>query len=265
MEKSSRLRSPGSRRVLVVDDHSINREFLKSALALEAFEVEEASSGPDAIARCRLMEYDLILMDLHMPGQDGIETAKAIQALNAGSAKAGVIFLTADTRPEVHEQLSRAGFDRVLNKPLNVDTLIARLRGWDMLDCQSINPPRPSGTGLLIDDTAALATCNGQHELVARMKRMFADDLDQRLNALDQQIARGDQAAAATILHQWTGAASYAGASKLADRIQRLQSTLHDQPSTTSDRAELADTYLAFMRCARDTRAALSLDAPSQA
>lgn len=241
----------------MVDDHSINREFLRSALALESFDVEEASSGAEAVDRCRQVEYDLILMDLHMPGQDGIETATAIQSLGTGSAKAVVVFLTADTREGVRVQLRQAGFDRVLSKPVNVDTLIRRLKDWQVLDTNRPDPLYSTGSRLLIDDSAGLASCNGQPELLARMKQMFAQEIDARLDELDRYIKTGDRPNAAAILHQWTGAAAYAGASRLASRIQPLRSALCEQGASDSSPAGLADAYLNFLCCARATRAAL--------
>lgn len=241
----------------MVDDHSINREFLRSALALENFEVDEAASGQDAVDRCRQAEYDLILMDLHMPGQGGIETAAAIRALDSSSARASVIFLTADARSEVHDQLKRAGFDYVLNKPLSVDGLISRLGDWQLLKTDAPRRVASSDPSLLIDGRAALATCNGQSGLVNRMQRMFAEELGQRLGELDQHMLRGDRSSAAAILHQWTGAAAYAGASKLSKRIDSLRTTLVDTVRSRKSDALLAEAYLDFLRCARATRAAL--------
>ena len=264
MKISSEPRSTDSFRVLVVDDHSINREFLRSALALESFDVEEASSGPEAVDRCRQVEYDLILMDLHMPGQDGIETATAIQALGTGSAGATVVFLTADTREQVHAQLREAGFIRVLNKPVNVDTLIRRLKDWQILDTNRPDPLYGSESRLLIDEAAGLASCNGQPELLARMKQMFAEEMDRRLGDLEQRVKTGDRSGAEAILHQWTGAVAYAGAGRLARRIQSLRTALCDQGAANNKHASLADAYLTFLRCARATRAALRHEASSQ-
>jgi len=258
MEASSKLRSSDSLQILVVDDHSINREFLKSALALKSFKVDEASSGPEAIDCCRRVEYDLILMDLHMPGQTGIETATAIQALDTGSADASIIFLTADTRDDALRQLHVAGFSRVLTKPVSIDTLINQLTSWQMLDGSPADRVRSSsGTGRLFDDEAALSACHGQIELVAKMKRMFADDLDMRLGELEQRIKDGKPSDAAAILHQWAGAAAYAGASKLSQRIGPLRSALLDQTASPSRNSSLAHAYLDFLRCARATSAAL--------
>lgn len=241
----------------------INREFLRSALEYESATVDVASSGMRAVEHCQECEYDLILLDLHMPEQDGLETARAIQNLSPQAAAGNIVFLTADNRENIHQKLHADGFNRILNKPIGVKALFSKLRRWLAVDINSDDPfDQSADENLLIDDQAALQTCHDQPELVAKMMRLFADDLDSRLPKLDRHFKRGDISAVSAILHQWRGATGFAGAGGLARQIDSLSPALAnritvDGQNISQDDSKMADAYFKFLRCADATQTAL--------
>ena len=67
-------------RVLVVDDIAVNVKLLEARLTVEYFEVVTASNGPDAIAICREGGCDIVLLDVMMPGMDGVEVCRRLRA-----------------------------------------------------------------------------------------------------------------------------------------------------------------------------------------
>ena len=110
-------------RVLFVDDNAMNREVVKGMLAAADVPMVEAE---DAEVGLRLVEtdtFDLILMDLRMPGMNGLEAIRAIRA--RGDAKAGlpIIVVTADNGADVRAQALAAGADDLLHKPVQMQTL----------------------------------------------------------------------------------------------------------------------------------------------
>jgi CheY-like chemotaxis protein len=119
-------------RILVVDDNRTNRLVgLKSLEAMGAY-AETAESGEAAIAAAISGGYDLILMDVNMPGMDGLEASRRIRALPGREASVPIIALTADVMP--HQQLAyrEAGLDGFVPKPFSPAQLlseIARLSG----------------------------------------------------------------------------------------------------------------------------------------
>jgi len=205
-----------------------------------------------------------------MPEQDGLATAEALGAVSVEGQHTPIVFLTADTRPAVRDRLRARGYPFVLSKPLSVGELFRRLKDWQLIDARVDLLDSAPRSDKLIDGDSALATCNGQPDLVCRMQRMLANDLDERLSELDRHVSRADWSEAAALLHQWMGAAGYAGAGRLADRAAALKSALPqgneiEEGNEIEGREDvLADTYFRFLRCARATRDALDNSGTSE-
>lgn len=119
---ASRSALPFDLKVLVVDDSDINRTLILKMFLAIGMKADLAKSGADAVTLAQSRAYDLILMDLSMPGMDGFAAADAIRKRGASSA-AGIFALTANVlaRPEVDRQGSP--FDGTLTKPLRLDEL----------------------------------------------------------------------------------------------------------------------------------------------
>lgn len=212
--------------ILAVDDHSINREFLRSALKPLTARLALAANGREAIELCRHQAFDLVLMDLHMPDMDGLTTWLRICNQAGGNPPARVIALTADCREEERIRLLDAGFDGFLNKPVTLATLVETIER--VLSGETgINQPIEDGSrSLLLDDARAIAAANHNAALVARLRQLLADDLEQRAPTLDAHLAAGRVEQATAILHQWAGACGYAGATRLERSCRALQRSL---------------------------------------
>ncbi|MBI4914067.1 MAG: response regulator [Acidobacteria bacterium] len=111
-------------RVLVVDDSDAASEVLKAHLLAFGFGVETASSGEAALRRLGQERFDMVLMDWRMPGMDGIETARRIQADPRLARIPEVIMVTAYGREEVMKAAERTGIRSFLIKPVNPSLLL---------------------------------------------------------------------------------------------------------------------------------------------
>jgi signal transduction histidine kinase/CheY-like chemotaxis protein len=116
------------RRVLIIDDNAQAREVLSSMLTSMTFVVHEAPSGREGIelvrqAAERREPYEIVFVDWQMPGLDGIETGKLIQALPNLPAPPHLVMVTAYGREEVLRQAEQASFENVLIKPVTVSML----------------------------------------------------------------------------------------------------------------------------------------------
>ena len=114
-------------RILVVDDDAIARRSLRAMLERGHYLVETVGSGAEALKILPVYRPELILLDILMPGMDGLETCRLIRATPGGDLLP-VIFLTADERPETHADAFRAKGDDFLRKPVFPTELIVRIR-----------------------------------------------------------------------------------------------------------------------------------------
>jgi two-component system, OmpR family, KDP operon response regulator KdpE len=111
-------------RILVVDDEPQLRRALRSTLSALGFIVDDAETGEVALDKLREEKFDLVLLDINMPGLSGIETCRAIRARSDIS----VLMLTVRDRSEDKIQALDAGADGYVTKPFDVNELLARIR-----------------------------------------------------------------------------------------------------------------------------------------
>jgi CheY-like chemotaxis protein len=117
----------GERRsVLLVEDDTANRRIARLMLEELGFQADEAVNGIEAIERARTHAYDVILMDLQMPGLDGLETTRRIREGRNGRRPV-VIALTASVMQDDQKRCREAGMDGYLVKPLRLETLAEAL------------------------------------------------------------------------------------------------------------------------------------------
>ncbi|MCW6508027.1 PleD family two-component system response regulator [Lichenifustis flavocetrariae] len=114
-------------RLLLVDDTPANLKYLEARLLAEYYDVATATNGMQAIARCRQEAFDLVLLDVMMPGMDGFETCRRLKA-DPATAHVPVIIVTALDQPADRIKGLEAGADDFLTKPIDETALLARVR-----------------------------------------------------------------------------------------------------------------------------------------
>lgn len=113
-----------SARILIVDDEPQIRRVMRSALTGEGYEVHDERTGEAALEELRKDRYDLVLLDVNMPGMNGLETCKVIRA----SSEIAVIMLTVRGGEEDKIAALDAGADDYVTKPFSMPELLARIR-----------------------------------------------------------------------------------------------------------------------------------------
>lgn len=111
-------------RILIVDDDPQIRRVMKMTLTGEGYEVAEARSGGDAQVELRKSQYDLMLLDMNMPGDGGYETCRAVRA----SSDMSIIILTVRNTEKDKVSALDAGADDFITKPFSSPELLARIR-----------------------------------------------------------------------------------------------------------------------------------------
>ena len=110
--------------ILVVEDNEKNRKLVRDVLTFKGYTIVEADNGEDGVRLAQERVPKLILMDIQLPGIDGIEALRRIRAHGATSA-IPIIAVTASAMDRDRQQIMAAGFDGYQSKPLNVKEFIA--------------------------------------------------------------------------------------------------------------------------------------------
>ena len=114
---------PKPLRVLVVDDELAFRKAIRTSLAASGFTVEEAETGGDAVGAVLQRSFDLVLLDINMPGISGVEACQQIRAL---APRMGIIMVTVRDTEEDKVEALEAGADDYVTKPFRLQELLAR-------------------------------------------------------------------------------------------------------------------------------------------
>ncbi|MES2441397.1 MAG: response regulator [Pseudomonadota bacterium] len=109
--------------ILFIEDDPMNRRVVKDMLDVAGATMAEAGLAEEGLARIEYESFDVVLMDLRMPGMDGMEAIKRIRARGDAKAELPIIVVTADTGADLRERCIEAGADDVLFKPVAMDAL----------------------------------------------------------------------------------------------------------------------------------------------
>lgn len=107
-------------KILIAEDNKINQFLLQETLKQWGLKsIEIAADGVEAIEKCQIVSYDIIFMDVQMPGMDGIEATKRIRAESSENANTLVIAITASTDKENIQKCFDAGMNNYISKPIS--------------------------------------------------------------------------------------------------------------------------------------------------
>lgn len=204
-------------RVLVADDNPLSLAFFTEALRELGCTSGSAADGLQALALARASAFDLLLLDLRMPGLGGAEALAQLRASPGASRTATAIATTAAA--ETPDGLLAAGFAAVLHKPVD-------LAGLRQALARHLPVPAAVHGAPALDDAQALAAAGGDAAIVAALRGLLAAELD----ALPSEIAAigsaRDSEALRERLHRLDASAGFCGAPALSEAGSRLRAAL---------------------------------------
>jgi CheY-like chemotaxis protein/HPt (histidine-containing phosphotransfer) domain-containing protein len=164
-----------SGRLLLVEDNLVNRELARTILERAGHLVEVVADGDQAVRAVKASQFDAVLMDVQMPGMDGLAATRAIRCLPAPAGQVPVIGMSADVLPDHVRRCGEAGMNDHVGKPFNPDSLLDILARW--LPCDA---SRELSNGVGFDARI--------FEVVA--SRVGATRMRELLTILDADLAR---------------------------------------------------------------------------
>lgn len=215
-------------RVLLAEDVMVNQLIATELLERMGCAVDLAQNGQEAVDAMRARDYDLVLMDVHMPVMDGLEAARAIRALDGRRAKVPIVALTADAIAGVREQYLAAGMDDFLSKPFTPHELHIMVERWtEGLAPGSLTaPPSPSAPAAapIVDDKhlADIARIMPAEKFSFLLDNWLKSTAD-RLERIGSAAERADLPEVRREAHDLVSTAGNVGAAQLAAVARRLE------------------------------------------
>ncbi|WP_155801531.1 response regulator [Magnetospirillum molischianum] len=190
-------------RILVVDDNDVSRTVAADLLERSGHSVVTAVDGPSAIAVARDGRFDLILLDMQMPGMDGIEAAEVIRACPGAAGTVPIVLFTATPVASDEPRWRRAGIQGCLSKPFRIDRLV------DLL-ASPVSPALLSESSLPLVALSDLALDLGAlgHDRMAGLADLFRHSSGVDLERLLILTGEGKVGEAGAVAHRMAGAAA---------------------------------------------------------
>ena len=118
-----------TRRILIVDDNATTLKLATEVLALEGHAISQAADANEALVLLRTLQPDLVLMDIALPGMDGLELTRQLKATDA-FAGVPIVALSAFAMKGDQEKAFAAGCDGYITKPINTRTFAAQVAAF---------------------------------------------------------------------------------------------------------------------------------------
>ncbi|AZD62362.1 Signal transduction histidine-protein kinase BarA [Pseudomonas chlororaphis subsp. aurantiaca] len=224
-------------RVLCVDDNPANLLLVQTLLEDMGAKVLAVDSGYAAVKAVQNESFDLVMMDVQMPGMDGRQSTEAIRQWESerNCTPLPVIALTAHAMANEKRALLQSGMDDYLTKPISERQLAQVVLKWTGLALRNQGPERtgePSGNGLelqVLDHDEGLRLAAGKADLAADMLAMLLASLEADREAIRAARAANDHNALIERVHRLHGATRYCGVPQLRAACQRSETLLKQE------------------------------------
>ncbi|MFQ5967137.1 MAG: response regulator [Acidimicrobiia bacterium] len=227
-------------RVLLADDSPTNRLLVVRVLEKRGHLVTAVESGEDAVEAFSSEPYAVILLDLEMPGLDGLATAQRMRAIDSAIP---IVALTGRATEADREKADEAGLDGYLTKPFVVSQLYETIERLAEATQAGSRDFQDTARTTILDRADALERVDGMGEVLAEIVRLFLDEYPAEQAELERAFVIGDLETVGRIAHRMRGSLESLGAMAAADEAQRLEAA-----ATSGDLSAAAAGWQSFER-----------------
>ncbi|WP_336998628.1 response regulator, partial [Leclercia sp. M50] len=221
--------------VMAVDDNPANLKLIGALLEDQVQHVELCESGLQAVERAKEKQFDLIMMDIQMPGMDGIRACELIRQL-PHQQQTPVIAVTAHAMAGQKEKLLSAGMNDYLAKPIEEEKLHSLLLRYkpgpttgNWIPAPEIPPAAPeivTNVSATLDWQLALRQAAGKNDLAREMLQMLVAFLPEIRNKVEEQLVGENPEDLVGAIHKLHGSCGYSGVPRLKNLCQLLEQQL---------------------------------------
>lgn len=239
-------------KILLVDDNAVNRKVSGEILKNAGCQVTLAESGQEAIELVQELPFDLIFMDIQMPGMDGIDATRAIKALGREKLPP-IVAMTAYSMQGDREKFLKAGLDDYLAKPIRANTLINKV--GELLGLQNSKADKKevqNESNLQVVNYEILKELEkfGGESLIYASLSDFEEEAGELIESCLQSLKIKDFDNILSKLHTLKGNASTLGVEKVAHYARHIEASLKEGKhiTLTQDLLSLKTTFLEFQK-----------------
>jgi signal transduction histidine kinase/CheY-like chemotaxis protein len=219
-------------KILVAEDHPVNRAYLEAVLDKLGHQSLFAENGEEAVRAAQQQDFDIVLMDLHMPVMDGFAATRAIRALPLPRGAMPIVALTADAFQESQDQARQAGMDEMLTKPAHLPQLrelLTRYGGTGSPTPPAGLPPPVDGSADIVDRAmVAQFHASLSPQKYATLLASFFDAHAGTVLRLRELVAAGDRSSVWSQVHALKGAALSLGLRAVVEHAEALKQAAAD-------------------------------------
>ena len=226
--------------VLVVDDNAINRRLAEIILRQNNAQVVTASSGETAIKLLEDNTFDIIFMDLHMPGMDGYAATKRIRQLNHNPEPV-IIALTANAMPAERVRIYESGMNDIMIKPISEEMMNNVISKWlNNTEIEQVTTCSDEIESAIFSITEAEKFTAGNTTLAIELTTMLKNELPDYQKKISQALDSEEYAELKTQVHKLHGATRCCGTPALREAAEYMESVIdnaqHDELATAAAR-----------------------------
>jgi two-component system, sensor histidine kinase and response regulator len=276
-------------RILLAEDNALNQQVASELLESSGFIVDVANDGKQALEMAEDTDYDVVLMDVHMPVLDGLAATKRFRE-QAKYDDLPILAMTAGAMESDRQKCEEVGMCDHVAKPIDPAQLFGKLLQWiparthaegqpqtddsngtsEVADSPPVETASPPGSGLEsvegLDVEGGVKRVMGKRDFFERLVMGFATGEDaQSVATVREQLDQGDTEAAERTAHSLKGVAGTLGAAELQSRAGDLESGIRDGQPTDEIEIHLTQVDEELTRLVSAIHEAMALDAETDA